>query len=77
MKVLLSKKLKMLCHEHILQKILMRRDYWNLLRKRTTKNKSKKNIRIEKLIKRKSNKLKWKGCDNSSNSWIDKEDIVT
>ena len=35
-------------------------------------------FRIEKVIKRKSDKLyvKWKGYDNSFNSWIDKKDIV-
>ena len=35
-------------------------------------------FRIEKRIKRKGDKLyvKWKGCDNSSNSWINKKDIV-
>ena len=35
-------------------------------------------FRIEKVIKRKGDKLyvKWKGCDNSFNSWIDKKDIV-
>ena len=35
-------------------------------------------FRIEKVIKRKGNKLyvKWKGYDNSFNSWIDKKDIV-
>ena len=34
--------------------------------------------RIEKVIKRRSDKLyvKWKGYDNSFNSWIDKKDIV-
>ena len=34
--------------------------------------------RIEKVIKRKGDKLyiKWKGYDNSFNSWIDKKDIV-
>ena len=33
---------------------------------------------IEKVIKRKCDKLyvKWKGCDNSFNSWIDKKDLV-
>ena len=41
--------------------------------------KTKQNeLRIEKVIKRKSDKLyvKWKGYDNSFNSWIDKKDIV-
>ena len=36
-------------------------------------------FRIEKVLKRKGNKLqdvKWKGYDNSFNSWIDKKDIV-
>ena len=35
-------------------------------------------IRIEKVIKGKGNKLyvKWKGYDNSFNSWIDKKEIV-
>ena len=33
---------------------------------------------MEKLIKKKVDKLyvKWKGCDNSFNSWIDKKDLV-
>ena len=33
---------------------------------------------IEKVIKRKGNKLyvKWKGYDNSFNSWIDKKDLI-
>ena len=35
-------------------------------------------FRIEKVIKRKGNKLyvKWKGCDNSLSSWIDKKFFV-
>ena len=35
-------------------------------------------FRIEKVIKKKDNKLyvKWKGYDNSFNSWIDKKDLV-
>ena len=35
-------------------------------------------FRIEKVIKRKGDKLyvKWKGYDNSFNSWIDKKDFV-
>ena len=35
-------------------------------------------LRIEKVIKRKANRLyvKWKGYDNSFNSWIDKKDII-
>ena len=35
-------------------------------------------FRIEKVIKRKDDKLyvKWKGYDSSFNSWIDKKDLV-
>ena len=35
-------------------------------------------FRIEKLIKKKGDKLyvKWKGYDNSFNSWIDKNDVI-
>ena len=35
-------------------------------------------FRIEKVIKRKGDKLyvKWKGYDSSFNSWIDKKDLV-
>ena len=35
-------------------------------------------LRIEKVIKRKGDKLyvKWKGYDNLFNSWIDKKDLV-
>ena len=39
---------------------------------------NQKVFRIEKVIKRKGDKLyvKWKGYNNSFNSWIDKRDIV-
>ena len=38
----------------------------------------KKEFRIEKVLKKKGDKLyvKWKGYDNSFNSWIDKKDTV-
>ena len=37
-----------------------------------------KEFRIEKMIKKKENKLyvKWKAYDNSFNSWLDKKDLV-
>ena len=37
-----------------------------------------KELRMEKVIRRKGNKLyvKWKGYDNRFNSWIDKKDLV-
>ena len=39
---------------------------------------NQKEFRIEKVIKRKRNQLylKWKGYDNSFNSWIDKKDVI-
>ena len=39
---------------------------------------NQKEFRIEKLIKQKGNKLyvKWKGYDNSFNSWIDKKNVI-
>ena len=39
---------------------------------------NQKELRIEKVIKRKGYKLyvKWKDYDNSFNSWIDKKDLV-
>ena len=52
---------------------LVGRFYKNKLQKTTQKV-----FRNEKVIKRKSDKLyvKWKGYNNSSNSWIDKNDMV-
>ena len=39
---------------------------------------NQKEFRIERVLKRKDDKLyvKWKGNDNSFNSWIDKKDLV-
>ena len=39
---------------------------------------NQKEFRIEKVIKRKEDKLyvKWKGYDNSFNSWINENDII-
>ena len=39
---------------------------------------NQKEFRVEKVIKRKDDKLyvKWKGYDSSFNSWIDKKDII-
>ena len=39
---------------------------------------NQKEFRIEKAVKRKGDKLyvKWKGYDNSFNSWINKKDFV-
>ena len=39
---------------------------------------NQKEFRIGKVIKKKGDKLyvKWKGYDNSFNSWIDKKDVI-
>ena len=39
---------------------------------------NQKGFRIKKVIKRKENKLyvKWKGYNNSFNSWIDKKELI-
>ena len=49
-----------------------------LLKRFTKKNCKRLEFRIEKVIKRKDDKLyvKWKGYDNLFNSWIVKKDIV-
>ena len=51
-----------------------------LLERFTRKNrkKSQRELRVEKVIKRKGDKLyvKWKGYNNFFNCWIDKRDIL-
>ena len=48
------------------------------MKKKNCKKLIRKQLRIEKVIKRKRNKLcvKWKGYDNSFNTWTDKKDTV-
>ena len=48
----------------------------NFFKKNYKKNQTE--IRVEKVIKRKSDQLyvKWKGYDSSLNSWIDKKNIL-
>ena len=49
----------------------------SLYEKELQKN-NQKVFRIEKVLKRKGDKLyvKWKGCDNRFNSWINKNDLI-
>ena len=46
--------------------------------KKNCKKKEEKKKEIKKVIKKKLNKLylKWKGHDDSFNSWIDKKDVI-
>ena len=48
------------------------------MKKNRKKKKNQKQFRIEKVIKRKGNKLyfEWKGYDNSFNSQIDKKHCI-
>ena len=59
-------------------KILMVKKLLVLFMKMNCKRLIKKKFRIEKVVKKKGDKLyvKWKGYDNYFNSWIDKKDIV-
>ena len=46
--------------------------------KKNCKKTNQEEFRIEKVINRKGDKIyvKWKGYDNSFNSWIDKKDLI-
>ena len=46
--------------------------------KKNCKRQIKQEFRIEKVIKKKGDKLytKWKGCGNSLNSWTDKKKLL-
>ena len=75
---LLLRKLKILYHGHIFLMTLMVKKLLVPFMKMNCKRLIKKKFRIEKVLKKKGDKLyvKWKGYDNSFNSWTDKKDIV-
>ena len=58
--------------------ILMEKKLLERFTKTNSKKTNQKELRIEKVIKRKGGKLyvKWKGFDTLFNRWIDKKDIV-
>ena len=75
-KLLLLKKLKILCHGHMLLVILKVRKLFECFIKKNCK-KNQKEFRVEKVIKRKKKShVKWKGYDSSFNSCIHKKDII-
>ena len=76
--VFVIKKVKKLCQEHMLLMIFMEKNFFERFTKKNCKKTNQKEFRIEKVIKRKDDKLcvKWKGHNNSFNSWIDKKDIA-
>ena len=76
--VFVIKKVKKLCQGHMLLMIFMEKNFFERFTKKNCKKINQKEFRIEKVIKRKDDKLcvKWKGHNNSFNSWIDKKDIA-
>ena len=58
--------------------ILMVKKLLECFMKKNLQKTNQKEFRIEKVIKRKGNKLyvKSKGYDDSLNSWVDKKDLV-
>ena len=72
------KKIKILCHGHVTSD-LKSEEIVGTFCKRELQKENRTEFRIKEVIKRKCDKLlvKWKGEDNSLNSWIDKKNIVT
>ena len=62
----------------LLMIFMMKKLLEHFMKKELQKKKNQKEFRIEKVIKKKGNKLyvKWKGYDSSFNSWIDKRDVI-
>ena len=76
-KYLLLVKLKILCHRHVLND-LNGEEIIGTFYEKELQGTGQKEFRIEKVLKKKGNKLyvKWKGHNNSFNSWIDKKHII-
>ena len=66
-----------MCPGHMLLVILKVKKLLERFTKKMQKT-NKKEFRVEKIIKRKSDQLygKWKGYNNLLNSWLDKKDIL-
>ena len=77
-KILWLKKLKTLFHRHVISEINGEKIIGIFCKKKNCIKTNHKEFRIEKVIKKKGNKLyvKWKGYDNLSNSGIDKKGVV-
>ena len=76
-KLLLLNKLKILCCGHVISD-LNGEEIVGTSYKKELKKANQIKFRIEKVIKKKGDKLyiKWKGYGNSFNSWIDKKDVI-
>ena len=77
-KVLVIKRVKTLCRGNMLIVILKAKKLFERFTKKQLQRTNQKELRVEKVIKRKGDKIsvKWKDYDSSFNSWIDKKDIV-
>ena len=72
----LLRKLKTLCHGHVINDLNGEENNGTFY-EQELQGTSQQEFRIEKVIKEKViNYVKWKGYDNSFNSWIDKKYIV-
>ena len=58
--------------------VLLKKKLLGRFMKKKFQKTNQKEFRIEKIIKRKGDKfyVKFKGCNSSFNSWIDKKDTV-
>ena len=76
-KFLQLKKLKTLCREYFISD-LIGKEIFGTFYEKEVQNTNQKEFKVDKAIKTKGDKLyiKWKGYDNSFNSWIDKRDII-
>ena len=70
--------LKALCRGYVLLVILKAKKLLEGFTEKQLQKINQKEFRIEKVIKRKDDKLsvKWKCYDSPFNNWIDKKDIV-
>ena len=77
-KSLLLKKIKNTVHWTYIVSDLNGEEIVGSFYERELQKTNQKELRLEKVIKRKRNKLyvKWKGYNNSFNSWIDKKDLI-
>ena len=59
--------------------MLMVKKLLEVFMKKKLQKTNQKEFRIQKVIKKKDDQLyvKWKGCSNSFNSWIDKKDLIS
>ena len=73
---LFLQKLEILPPEQLLM-ILQKKKFLEHFRTKNCKKTNQKEFTVEKVIKRKGDKLytKWRGYDSLFNSWIDKKDI--